>query len=147
MKNILFIVILLLGLTAATAGCEKQAANQAHTPAMEDLIHHNYVLVSVDGQAYANQERVPHISFNQGFNISGAVCNRFTGQGELVDGIVYLRNAASTKMFCVEEGLNQLETLFHEMLQKGASITLEDQRLTMSQGNHTLVYALKDLVN
>lgn len=150
MKNILFIVVLWLGLTMAGAGCGEQVGPRSQAPALEDLLHHNYVLISVDGQAYANKQRLPSIAFNEGFRVSGAVCNRFMGQGELTDGVLYVKNVASTKMICMADGdggLDQLEYLVHDMLQKGAALALEGRRLTLSQGGHTLVYVLSDPVD
>lgn len=52
-----------------------------------DLLHHNFVLVSVDGKPPVKTPE-PNIEFGENMHISGAMCNRFMGQGELKDGIL-----------------------------------------------------------
>ncbi len=53
---------------------------------------------------------------------------------------------ASTKMLCPDDALNRFETLFSGMLAAGARIDLSDNKLTLRQGDHVLVYTIRDWV-
>lgn len=118
----------------------------AKAPSREDLMHRRFVLSEVDGKAFSGAERVPDIAFDENFRVYGAVCNRYMGQGELAGDVLTVRQAASTKMLCGDDELNNLETLFHQMLQAGAKIDLSDASLTLRQGGRALTYTLRDWI-
>ncbi len=125
-------------LTAACAG--------AKSPAMADLQHRGFVLVSVDGAPFTGYEKTPDIEFGQDFRVSGQVCNRYFGQGVLENGILTVGQMASTKMMCAEDALNRLEDLLAQMLVSGAEVSLADNTLTLRQGGHELVFTARDWV-
>jgi heat shock protein HslJ len=116
-----------------------------------DLLHRRFILAQANGLSFTGQDKVPSLEFNEGFRISGAVCNRFTAQAELKDGLLLARQAASTKMLCMDERLNQLESDFFRLLQDGASLELHGKylRLTGKAGDKPLQleYELRDWVN
>lgn len=112
----------------------------------KDLLHHRFVLKTADGVDYSTKERVPTLEFNEGFRVSGGICNRFTGQAKLEGSVLTVKQMASTKMLCVDQALNALETTFAVMLDKGVAVTLADNVLTLSGDGHVLVYELRDLV-
>lgn len=111
-----------------------------------DLLHHNFVLVSVDGKQ-PTKTPGPNIEFGEKMHISGAMCNRFMGQGELKEGVLTAKGLASTRMLCSDEQLNQWDSLIGDVLHSGVKVTLNQGQLTMSNNAHTLVYQLKDWVN
>jgi heat shock protein HslJ len=115
----------------------------------EDLLHRRFALAEVNGKAFNIEEPAqrPEIEFNEGFQISGRVCNRFRGPAELNDGRLIAENLASTMMLCINSELDELERLFFAMLRAGADISLDkNDRLTLSQGEQTLVYEQADWV-
>ncbi|AJJ05470.1 heat shock protein HslJ [Yersinia pseudotuberculosis] len=120
-------------------------ANSSHVTE-SDLLHHNFVLVSVDGKPPVKTPE-PNIEFGENMHISGAMCNRFMGQGELKDGILTAKGLASTRMLCADEQLNQWDALIGDILHSGVKVTLNKGQLTMSNSTHTLVYQQKDWVN
>ena len=124
--------------------CACQKNNQ---PPVEqsDLLHHSFVLQSLDGQNLDFQP-LPFMAFGEGMRVYGKTCNNFTGQGELKEGKLWVRNMASTRMLCVDQPLNQLEMLLAQMLDSGADISLQGQQLTLRGHDHTLVFRLRDLV-
>ncbi|MCL2878323.1 MAG: META domain-containing protein [Acidobacteria bacterium] len=118
------------------------------TPAPEDLLHRRFALAGVDGREFTIEDRNlrPDIEFNEGFQITGRVCNRYRGPAELKDGRLYAENLASTMMMCINSELNELEQLFFAMLRAGADISLTDGGMTLSQGGRVLSYARADWV-
>ncbi|EEP91942.1 heat shock protein HslJ [Yersinia kristensenii] len=144
MKKIIPLVIA----AAFLAGCgANQSYNKATSMVSEnDLLHHNFVLISVDGQSPVKTPG-PSIEFGENMHISGAMCNRFMGQGELKNGVLTVKGLASTRMLCSEKQLNQWDALISQVLNSGAKVTLNKGQLTLSNNDHTLLYQLKDWVN
>jgi len=94
----------------------------------------------VDGKAFSGQ-KVPSLEFDELFNVYGVICNRFTGQGELAEnGLFFIRRMFSTRMFCHEQELNQLEQLFGQMMLEGAVLNLQGDILSLRQGGRELRY-------
>ena len=118
------------------------------TPDTEDLLHRRFTLAGVDGSEFTLEDRnmYPDIEFNEGFQITGRVCNRYRGPAELKDGRLYAENLASTMMLCINSELDELEQLFFAMLRAGADISLTDDGLTLSQDGRVLSYARADWV-
>ena len=151
-------IITLIGLLAVLAAVSACAAQKPAggdsalsaapvQPVKKDLLHHNYVLQSLDGKDFVSEFKTPNLSFNEGFRVSGQVCNSFFGQAELADGVLWVENMASTMMLCPDPKLNELEGLFGQMLRAGARVELDGDKLILRQGGHELVYKLRDYVN
>lgn len=117
------------------------------TPDRADLLYSRFVLETVDGKPFVTPRRMPDLEFGENFRVSGQICNRFFGQGELVDGILTVKQMGTTKMLCPEEELNSFENQFALMLMSGAAVELSGDLLTLSQGGHVLVYRLLGKVN
>ncbi|EOL8935836.1 heat shock protein HslJ [Cronobacter dublinensis] len=140
MKKIL--VSLLAGM--ALAGCQSTSSSSHITP--ETLQHHRYVLQTVNGAPLDATRRVPELSFGEKMHVSGSMCNRFMGQGELHGDTLKVKGLASTRMLCTEQQLNELDKLINEMLSQGATVSVEKQQLTLHYRQYTLVYKLADLM-
>ena len=140
MKKIL--IPLLAGM--ALAGCQSTSSSSHITP--ETLQHHRYVLQTVNGAPLDATRRVPELSFGEKMHVSGSMCNRFMGQGELHGDMLKVNGLASTRMLCAEPQLNELDKLIGEMLSQGATVSVEKQQLTLHYRQYTLVYKLADLM-
>lgn len=114
----------------------------------DTLQHHRYELVSIDGTVInAQNPQKPTLEFGENMHVSGKMCNRFNGQGQLADNVLTVKTMMSTRMLCADPQLNQGDMLLAEMLEKGAKVSLQAQKLTLTQGQHQLIYQLKELVN
>ncbi|MDI7383985.1 heat shock protein HslJ [Cronobacter dublinensis] len=140
MKKIL--IPLLAGM--ALAGCQSTSSSSHITP--ETLQHHRYVLQTVNGAPLDATRRVPELSFGEKMHVSGSMCNRFMGQGELHGDTLKVNGLASTRMLCAEPQLNELDKLIGEMLSQGTTVSVEKQQLTLHYRQYTLVYKLADLM-
>lgn len=134
--------------TMLLAGCgmsENKPVN--NTLSESDLMHHNFVLQSVDGvAANAQQGKGPSIEFGEKLRVSGSMCNRFFGNGQLDNGVLTVKDLATTRMMCSDPLRNQWDQIIGSVLHNGAKVSLQQQQLTLSDGNHTLIYTLKDWV-
>lgn len=122
--------------------------NQNNTVKQSDLLHHRFELVSVDGQTVNSQQgKRPTIEFGENMHVSGNMCNRFAGQGLLESNVLTVKALASTRMMCADQNLNQWDQLIGQVLQDGATLSLQQDKLTLKGEKNQLVYELKDLVN
>ena len=113
----------------------------AGQPAGESLAGRAYLLKEADGQPVSFKVTLAFSANDSGLLISGAVCNRFSGQARLENNLLLAPVLASTKMFCFQNELNLLENNIFRMLGAGAELTLQDENLILRQGEHQLVYA------
>ena len=105
----------------AAAGKEEAAA----AVNWEQLAGKTFTLVKVGGGDFkVDMGRQPFIAFGEDGRVSGSACNSFTGPGELEDGVLTVKNAASTMMMCVDKNLVEYERYFHEMLRNGVKVEL-----------------------
>ena len=112
----------------------------------KDLLHHNFVLVSIDDKPFSG-DKAPSIEFNENFHVSGAICNRYVGKGELQNNTLTVPNMASTKMICNDKVLDELEVSMGRMMVTGAKVTFKDNTLTLEDDKQKLTFVLKDAVN
>ncbi len=70
----IFLSFLLLPAVGFAAGCAS-----AKSPTQAALLHRRFVLESIDGIPFASATRTPDIEFNEGFRVSGQICNRYMG--------------------------------------------------------------------
>lgn len=117
--------------TILLAACTTQAPQ---TIQQSDLLHRHFVLQSVDGKTIGGEK----------MHVSGAMCNRFMGQGELQNNILKVERLASTRMACIDPTRAALDPIITDVLSQGAEVSLIKGQLTLKNANHTLVYQQKD---
>lgn len=122
------------------SGC----AQQPPAPQQQDLRHRHFVLTQVDGNVFRGDAMEPGIEFGENLHVSGVMCNRFTGQGELSGDTLKVSRLASTRMACIDPQRALLDNVIGDVLQSGAKISLENGVLTLRNARHTLVYQQKD---
>lgn len=112
----------------------------------EKLLGHRFVLQSVNGSAFSGKGEKPELEFGEGLRMVGGICNRFTGQAVLKNGVLSAPALAMTRMACADQERNALERTFARMMERGAALTFDDKTLRLEQGGDTLVYELADRV-
>ncbi|MFH2243008.1 heat shock protein HslJ [Enterobacter sichuanensis] len=118
----------------------------------EQLTSHRFVLENVNGKAVKNTTTPPEISFNalsdislvNNISVSGAMCNRFSGQGKLSEGELKVKTLAMTRKLCTEPQLNELDQAIGDMLRKGAQVDLTEDQLTLATADKTLMFKRAD---
>ena len=114
----------------------------------EQLTSHRFVLENVNGKAVKNTKTPPEISFNalsdislvNNISVSGAMCNRFSGQGKLSEGELKVKTLSMTRKLCSEPQLNELDQAIGDMLRKGAQVDLTEDQLTLATADKTLMF-------
>lgn len=164
MKQSLLLLLTLGLLAVGLAGCDTSSPDSAassvrESPApagseaspvpvvkAEDLLHRHFVLLTADGVSYTTKEVQPTLEFQEELRVSGGICNRFTGQGKLRDGMLFVSPMAMTRMHCADTELNTLEANFSMMLEKGASLAFDGKLLHLRGNGHELIYEVRDRV-
>jgi len=114
------------GETVADSGVRSEAITE------KDLLHKRFELQSINGAAHDYKDVRPSLEFNEDFRLAGEVCNRFMGPGTLENGVLSAKHMAATKKFCFEEAVNKLEMDFFALLNNGAVLEFDGQRLVLS---------------
>lgn len=114
-----------------------------------DLQHHNWQLVSIDGNAIAKEERstLPNLEIGEKMTANGnAGCNQFFGQGELKDNQFRIEQMGMTMKLC-SEGMMEVEQAFSQTLSQWSDMTLTKDEMVLSNDLHTLTFKLSDWKN
>ncbi|MFS2223794.1 META domain-containing protein [Pantoea sp. B65] len=107
----------------------------------QQLANQRFVLQSVDGVApHSHQGQPAEIAFSGDLRISGKMCNRFFGQGELQGNVLTVKQMGTTRMICSDALLSQWDHVVADTLSNGAQVTLEQGNLTLTGGGHILQY-------
>lgn len=133
MTKILPLALLVL----MVSGC---ASNDSGINAQQ-LAKHSYTLQSVDGVVVSSEMgKQPEIAISSDLAVSGVMCNRFFGQGELHGNVLTVKQMGSTRMMCGDSQLNRWDGVIGDVLNQGATVKLEQGNLTLTGAGHTLKY-------
>ncbi|KXF81746.1 META domain-containing protein [Enterovibrio coralii] len=143
--------IAMLVAPAILAGCSTGSSlmGDSMEVSQANMQHHNWTLVSIDGQPLNLPEgfAAPNLEIGESFTANGhAGCNRYFGQAELKDGQFRIDNMATTMMACPEPAM-AVEGVMTNVLGNWSEVTLEKQTLELQNGEHTLSFQLRDWVN
>ncbi|MGF1696182.1 META domain-containing protein [Vibrio kyushuensis] len=115
----------------------------------QDLQHHNWELVQIDGKDIAKGEDNKPVRLEIGENMSAnghAGCNNFFGQAELNENQFRIERMGTTMKMCDEESMNT-EMAMSQVLTDWSDITLTKDSLELKNDVHTLTFTLRDWVN
>ncbi|KOE79502.1 heat shock protein HslJ [Vibrio alginolyticus] len=113
---------------------------------IQDLQHHNWQLVQIDGKEVINtdKKKVPHLKIGEKMMTSGnAGCNNFFGQAELKDNQFRIEKMGMTKMICIDDVMDT-EQAFSQTLSDWSNIIVTKDVLTLKNDVHTLTFTLRD---
>lgn len=129
-------------------GCKNtDSGSQTSVVTAADLMHHRYEIVSFnDAPVEVAGDVAIELSFGENMHISGKACNRFSGQSSITNGVLKAPHLAATKMFCADELSNSLESTLFAMFGKGVSVSLDGEKLILKDGDNTIVYTRRDLM-
>lgn len=115
----------------------------------QDLQHHNWQLVQIDGKDVVNndKQKAPRLEIGEKMMASGnAGCNNFFGQAELKDSQFRIEKMGMTMMMCIGDVMDT-EQAFSQTLSDWSEINLTKDSLTLKNEVHTLTFTLRDWVN
>ena len=115
----------------------------------QDLQHHNWELVSIDGKnlVLEGRQSAPRLEVGEKMTANGnAGCNNFFGQAELKDNQFRIEKMGMTMMMCIGDVMDT-EQAFSQTLSDWSEINLTKDSLTLKNEVHTLTFTLRDWVN
>ncbi|EJC1445827.1 META domain-containing protein [Vibrio parahaemolyticus] len=115
----------------------------------QDLQHHNWELVQVDGKNIVLDENQKAARLEIGENLTAngnAGCNNFFGQAELKNNQLRIEKMGMTMKMCMEDQM-KIENAMTQTLSNWSDITLTKDGLVLKNAVHELTFTLRDWVN
>ncbi|HCH1539223.1 META domain-containing protein [Vibrio parahaemolyticus] len=115
----------------------------------QDLQHHNWELVQVDGKNIVLDENQKAARLEIGENLTAngnAGCNNFFGQAELKNNQLRIEKMGMTMKMCMEDQM-KIENAMTQTLSHWSDITLTKDGLVLKNAHHELTFTLRDWVN
>ncbi|MDF4590014.1 META domain-containing protein [Vibrio parahaemolyticus] len=115
----------------------------------QDLQHHNWELVQVDGKNIVLDENQKAARLEIGENLTtngNAGCNNFFGQAELKNNQLRIEKMGMTMKMCMEDQM-KIENAMTQTLSNWSDITLTKDGLVLKNADHELTFTLRDWVN
>ncbi|WP_274023171.1 META domain-containing protein [Vibrio parahaemolyticus] len=115
----------------------------------QDLQHHNWELVQVDGKNIVLDENQKAALLEIGENLTAngnAGCNNFFGQAELKNNQLRIEKMGMTMKMCMEDQM-KIENAMIQTLSNWSDITLTKDGLVLKNADHELTFTLRDWVN
>ncbi|WAG27704.1 META domain-containing protein [Vibrio alginolyticus] len=115
----------------------------------QDLQHHNWELVQVDGKNIVLDEHQKAARLEIGENLTAngnAGCNNFFGQAELKNNQLRIEKMGMTMKMCMEDQM-KIENAMTQTLSNWSDITLTTDGLVLKSADHELTFTLRDWVN
>lgn len=106
----------------------------------QDLQHHNWELVQVDGKNIVLDENQKAARLEIGENLTAngnAGCNNFFGQAELKNNQLRIEKMGMTMKMCMEEQM-KIENAMTQTLSNWSDITLTKDGLVLKNADHEL---------
>jgi heat shock protein HslJ len=143
-------IVTLLAACGATSNdnTETDMAESKLAVTAENLQHHNWELVSVNGEAITVMDGfgTPSLEIGENLTANGnAGCNNFFGQVELEEEKLRIAQMASTMKMCPDEVMES-EMAMSQGLGNWNEVTLTKQGLMLKNDVNTLEFTLKDWV-
>ena len=147
MKLSLKALVAAISLPVLMTACASKGDNVKEITA-QDLQHHNWQLVQIDGKSIAAEERqAPRLEIGENLTANGnAGCNNFFGQAELKDNQLRIEKMGMTMKMCMEDQM-KIEKVMSETLSDWSDITLTNEGLVLKNADHELTFELRDWVN
>ncbi|EJG1723901.1 META domain-containing protein [Vibrio parahaemolyticus] len=115
----------------------------------QDLQHHNWELVQVDGKniVLGENQKAARLEIGENLTANGnAGCNNFFGQAELKNNQLRIEKMGMTMKMCMEDQM-KIENAMTQTLSNWSDITLTKDGLVLKNADHELTFTLRDWVN
>lgn len=148
MKLSLKTLVTAISLLVLMTACASNGDNVKEITA-QDLQHHNWELVQIDGKNIELKERqqAPRLEIGENLTANGnAGCNNFFGQAELKNNQLRIEKMGMTMKMCMDDQM-KIEQAMSETLTEWSDITLTKEGLMLKNDVHELTFQLRDWVN
>ncbi|KJY93356.1 heat shock protein HslJ [Vibrio neptunius] len=116
---------------------------------VQDLQHHNWELVSIDGKEIKleDHQKRPRLELGEKMMANGnAGCNNYFGQAELKDNQFRIEKMGMTMKMCMGDAMD-LERSFSTTLAEWSDMSLTNEGMVLKNDLHTLTFKLSDWKN
>lgn len=148
MKLSLKTLVTAISLPVLMTACASNGDNVKEITA-QDLQHHNWELVQIDGKNIELKERqqAPRLEIGENLTANGNTgCNNFFGQAELKNNQLRIEKMGMTMKMCMDDQM-KIEQAMSETLTEWSDITLTKEGLMLKNDVHELTFQLRDWVN
>ncbi|EGQ9713584.1 META domain-containing protein [Vibrio alginolyticus] len=148
MKLSLKTLVTAISLPVLMTACASNGDNVKEITA-QDLQHHNWELVQVDGKNIVLDEHQKAARLEIGENLTAngnAGCNNFFGQAELKNNQLRIEKMGMTMKMRMEDQM-KIENAMTQTLSNWSDITLTKDGLVLKSADHELTFTLRDWVN
>lgn len=148
MKLSLKTLVAAISLPVLMTACASNGDNVNKITA-QDLQHHNWELVQIDGKniELSERQKAPRLEIGENFTANGnAGCNNFFGQAELKDNQLRIEKMGMTMKMCIGDIMN-VEQAMSSTLSDWSDITLTKDGLVLKNSEHELTFTLRDWMN
>ncbi|MGI3065086.1 META domain-containing protein [Vibrio diabolicus] len=148
MKLSLKTLVTAISLPVLMTACASNGDNVKEITA-QDLQHHNWELVQIDGKNIELKEhqQAPRLEIGENLTANGnAGCNNFFGQAELKNNQLRIEKMGMTMKMCMDDQM-KIEQAMSETLTEWSDITLTKEGLMLKNDDHELTFQLRDWVN
>ncbi len=148
MKLSLKTLVAAISLPVLMTACASNGDNVKEITA-QDLQHHNWELVQIDGNKIELTERqkAPRLEIGENLTANGnAGCNNFFGQAELKNNQLRIEKMGMTMKMCIGD-IMSVEQAMSTTLSDWSDITLTKDGLILKNSEHELTFTLRDWVN
>lgn len=145
MKLSLKTLVTAISLPVLMTACASNGDNVKEITA-QDLQHHNWELVQVDGKNIVLDEHQKAARLEIGENLTAngnAGCNNFFGQAELKNNQLRIEKMGMTMKMCMEDQM-KVENAMTQTLSNWSDITLTKDGLVLKSADHELTFTLRD---
>ncbi|MFN1550123.1 META domain-containing protein [Vibrio natriegens] len=148
MKLSLKTLVAAISLPVLMTACASNGDNVKKITA-QDLQHHNWELVQIDGKniELSERQKAPRLEIGENLTANGnAGCNNFFGQAELKDNQLRIEKMGMTMKMCIDDIMN-VEQAMSSTLSDWSDITLTKDGLVLKNSEHELTFTLRDWMN
>ncbi len=148
MKLSLKTLVTAISLPVLMTACASNGDNVKEITA-QDLQHHNWELVQIDGKniELKDRQQAPRLEIGENLTANGnAGCNNFFGQAELKNNQLRIEKMGMTMKMCMDDQM-KIEQAMSETLTEWSDITLTKEGLMLKNDDHELTFQLRDWVN
>ncbi|MCF7481666.1 META domain-containing protein [Vibrio sp. J1-1] len=148
MKLSLKTLVAAISLPVLMTACASNGDNVKKITA-QDLQHHNWELVKIDGKniELTERQKAPRLEIGENLTANGnAGCNNFFGQAELKDNQLRIEKMGMTMKMCIGDIMN-VEQAMSSTLSDWSDITLTKGGLVLKNSEHELTFTLRDWMN
>ncbi len=149
LKTLIAVITLPVLMTACASNGDNMKEMTMKEITAQELQHHNWELVQIDGKdiQLSERQKAPRLEIGENLNATGNTgCNNFFGQAELKDNQLRIEKMRMTMKMCIGD-IMKIEQAMSATLSDWSDMTVTKDGLVLKNSEHELTFTLRDWVN